>query len=54
MFRLESCFDQEEAFAPDAISEGRMRAVIKYAPIALKEPENLRQEASLCGPAPWP
>lgn len=37
---LESYFDQEEAFVPDAISEGLLRAVIKYAPIALKEPDN--------------
>ena len=47
MFRLESYFDQEEAFAPDAISEGRMRAVIKYAPIALKEPENYEARGQL-------
>lgn len=47
MFRLESCFDHEEAFAPDAISEGRMRAVIKYAPIALKEPENYESRGQL-------
>ncbi len=47
MFRLESYFDQEEAFAPDAISEGRMRAVIKYAPIALKEPENYESRGQL-------
>ncbi len=47
MFRLESYFDHEEAFAPDAISEGRMRAVIKYAPIALKEPENYESRGQL-------
>lgn len=47
MFPLESYFDQEEAFAPDAISEGRMRAVIKYAPIALKEPENYESRGQL-------
>lgn len=47
MFRLESYFDHEEAFAPDAISEGRMRAVIKYAPIALKEPENYEARGQL-------
>ena len=44
---LESYFDQEEAFVPDAISEGLLRAVIKYAPIALKDPENYEARAQL-------
>ena len=44
---LESYFDQEEAFVPDAISEGLLRAVIKYAPIAIKDPENYEARAQL-------
>ena len=44
---LESYFDQEEAFVPDAISEGLLRAVIHYAPIALKEPDNYEARAQL-------
>lgn len=44
---LESYFDQEEAFVPDAISEGLLRTVIKYAPIALKKPDNYEARAQL-------
>lgn len=44
---LESYFDQEEAFVPDAISEGLLRTVIKYAPIALEEPDNYEARAQL-------
>lgn len=44
---LESYFDPEEAFVPDAISEGLLRAVIKYAPIAIKAPENYEARAQL-------
>lgn len=44
---LESYFDQEEAFVPDAISEGLLRAVIKYAPIAIKDPDNYEARAQL-------
>lgn len=44
---IESYFDREEAFVPDAISEGILRAVIKYAPIALKDPNNYEARAQL-------
>lgn len=44
---LESYFDQEEAFVPDAISEGLLRAVIKYTPIAIRDPENYEARAQL-------
>lgn len=44
---LESYFDQEEAFVPDAISEGLLRAVIKYTPIAIQDPENYEARAQL-------
>lgn len=44
---IESYFDREEAFVPDAISEGILRAVIKYAPIALEEPNNYEARAQL-------
>lgn len=44
---LESYFDQEEAFVPDAISEGLLRAVIKYTPVALAEPDNYEARAQL-------
>lgn len=44
---LESYFDQEEAFVPDAISEGLLRTVIKYAPIALEQPDNYEARAQL-------
>lgn len=44
---IESYFDREEAFIPDAISEGILRAVIKYAPIALEDPSNYEARAQL-------
>lgn len=44
---LESYFDQEEAFVPDAISEGLLRTVIKYTPVALAEPDNYEARAQL-------
>ena len=44
---IESYFDREEAFVPDAISEGILRAVIKYAPIALEDPANYEARAQL-------
>lgn len=44
---LESYFDQEEAFVPDAISEGILRAVIRYTPVAIKDPENYEARAQL-------
>ena len=44
---IESYFDREEAFVPDAISEGILRAVIKYAPIALEKPDNYEARAQL-------
>ena len=44
---IESYFDQEEAFIPDAISEGLLKTVIKYAPIALKVPYNYEARAQL-------
>lgn len=44
---IESYFDREEAFVPDAISEGILRAVIKYAPIALEDPTNYEARAQL-------
>lgn len=44
---IESYFDQEEAFVPDAISEGLLRSAIRYTPIALAEPENYEARAQL-------
>lgn len=44
---LESYFDQEEAFVPDAISEGLLRAVIRYTPIAIRDPQNYEARAQL-------
>lgn len=44
---LESYFDREEAFVPDAISEGLLQAVIKYTPVALKNPEDYEARAQL-------
>lgn len=44
---LESYFDQEEAFVPDAISEGLLRAVIKYTPVAIRDPKNYEARAQL-------
>lgn len=44
---IESYFDRVEAFVPDAISEGLLRTVIKYTPIALEDPENYEARAQL-------
>lgn len=44
---IESYFDQEEAFVADAISEGLLRAAIKYTPDALEDPENYDARAQL-------
>ena len=44
---IESYFDREPAFVPDAIGEGLLRAAIEYAPIALREPENYEARAQL-------
>ena len=44
---LENYFDRVEAFVPDAIGEGLMRAVIKYTPIALEKPDNYEARAQL-------
>lgn len=44
---IESYFDTVEAFVPDAISEGLLRAAIKYTPIALENPENYEARAQL-------
>ncbi|MBT9779644.1 iron-containing alcohol dehydrogenase [Clostridium sp. MCC353] len=44
---IESYFDREPAFVPDAISEGLLRAAIKYTPIALEDPENYEARAQL-------
>lgn len=44
---IESYFDREQAFVADAISEGLLRAVIKYTPTALEDPENYEARAQL-------
>lgn len=44
---LESYFDQEEAFVPDAISEGLLRAVIRYTHVAIQDPQNYEARAQL-------
>lgn len=44
---LESYFDREEAFVPDAISEGLLRAVIRYTPKALENPNDYEARAQL-------
>lgn len=44
---IESYFDQEAAYIPDAISEGLLRTVIKYAPIALKTPDDYEARSQL-------
>lgn len=48
MFHLiENYFDREQAFVPDAINEGLLQAVIKYAPLALKTPSDYEARAQL-------
>lgn len=44
---IESYFDQEEAFVPDAISEGLLRCAIKYTPIVLEKPDDYEARAQL-------
>ena len=44
---LEVYFGTETADIPDRISEGLMKTVIKYAPIALQEPDNYEARAQL-------
>lgn len=44
---IESYFDTVEAFVPNAIAESLMRAVIKYTPAALEDPENYEARAQL-------
>lgn len=44
---LENYFDQENAFIPDAINEGLLRTVIKYAPVALEKPQDYEARAQL-------
>lgn len=44
---IESYFDQEEAFVPDAISEGLLRSAIKYTPVALAKPDDYEARAQL-------
>lgn len=44
---IESYFDREEAFVPDAISEGLLRAAIKYTPIVLENPKDYEARAQL-------
>ncbi len=44
---IETYFDTVEAFVPDAIAEGLLRAVIKYTPMALQDPEDYEARAQL-------
>lgn len=44
---IENYFDREQAFVPDALNEGLLRAVITYAPVALEEPSNYEARAQL-------
>lgn len=44
---IENYFDREQAFVPDALNEGLLRAVIKYTPIALEQPSNYEARAQL-------
>ncbi len=44
---LEVYFTRQEAFIPDRIAEGLLKAVIKYTPIALREPDNYEARAQL-------
>ncbi len=44
---IENYFDREQAFVPDAINEGLLRAVIRYAPIALEKPSDYEARAQL-------
>ncbi len=44
---IESYFDKEQAAVPDAISEGLLKTIIKYTPIALKNPNDYEARAQL-------
>lgn len=44
---IESYFDTVDAFVPDAISEGLLRAAIRYTPMALQDPEDYEARAQL-------
>ena len=44
---LEVYFDRKQAAVPDRISEGLLKTVIQYAPIAVKEPDNYEARAEL-------
>lgn len=44
---IESYFDREVAFVPDAISEGLLKGVIKYTPIAINNPRDYEARAQL-------
>ena len=44
---FEVYFSVKEAFVPDRISEGLLKTVIKYAPIAMEEPDNYEARAQL-------
>lgn len=44
---IENYFDREQAFVPDAINEGLLKAVIRYAPIALETPSDYEARAQL-------
>lgn len=51
---FEIYFNQkEELYMLDTIMEGLMKTVIKYAPIALKEPENYEARANLMWASSW-
>lgn len=44
---METYFDSVEAFVPDAMAEGLLRAIIKYTPMALQDPEDYEARAQL-------
>ena len=44
---IENYFDTVEAFVPDAVAEGLLRAVIEYTPRALADPEDYEARAQL-------
>ena len=44
---IENYFDREQAFVPDALNEGLLRAVIKYVPAALENPADYEARAQL-------
>lgn len=44
---METYFDSVEAFVPDAMAEGLLRAIIKYTPMALQNPEDYEARAQL-------